>query len=950
MKFKHIILSAIVSAIAAGAFTACDDRLFLQPVGIEQTSEMPVDNINANIASLRKFVEAKETGATVVNISPLSGDGGCTLEFSDGNTVTLKTKIGSLPEGTGASETPYTPAVAAAPDENGVYCWTVDGEWLKASDGSRIEVTGARAVTPRVLIDEAGRWSIDTDIYGKTPLGTAAPGEQKSAIASVDCSDPSNVVVSFNGGAEPIVLSAGNGGDNPDTPPVMGDLRRQLSPEQPMWMIHIDSWNYPDPHKIIDLIPEDIRPYCVFNLSLSVSHDETTGRFKVSEYGYEIVKSWIRVCAERNVWAMIQPSSGGFSHFPDVTSYDQFGDDRFKMYREFFEEYPNFLGFNYCEQFWGFAEKDALGSPTWFQRVAHWNELLKLTHEYGGYLTVSFCANYWSAPINPVAMVKRNPEFAATLAKYPENFIMCEKYTQEGCFFDVEAECMGVWLSGHAGNYGIRFDQCAWNKWASKYYFGKEDQEFPVALGAALQLEHITLTGQTVIDGPELIWCQDFTEGGIVGQSDGYQSRSWTTFSQFRNINIDLFRKILDGTIRIMSKREVLDRTKIAIIQDVTTGQEIERYCLPKWFHEGAGALSHDGGREDNHFYLRASGRYPAIPVIAQFAGSSANDFKYKYTQSSINSTWADKSTKLRELNRVFPSEYSGELFAGRYDNAWVTYNPYNTVKSALIPLKYNTCESIGLDLETFTTGVWKEYPDRLTCYLTNYSTSGAKVKSVIRVNGASARPTVSVQPRAEASVKHNVTWEEGVCTITIEHNGPLDLSIGCSGSATDRLTDYKTAALAVPQSPQLYYGPRQTEAEVWDFKNIGARYGSGYDKDIRNYTGQGYIKLSTRANAAVRDEVSVINPGPYLVKFRYRAETADVKTVDLYINGQKVASPVFSQSGPDKGVWNVCATQINLRAGSNIIELKANAVASCDLYLDNLVVESAKSASIRRK
>ena len=60
-------------------------------------------------------------------------------------------------------------------------------------------------------------------------------------------------------------------------PPVQGTgaIRRPLSPQQPMWLIHIDTWLYPDPQKIIDMIPSDILPYVVFNLSLSVEGSST---------------------------------------------------------------------------------------------------------------------------------------------------------------------------------------------------------------------------------------------------------------------------------------------------------------------------------------------------------------------------------------------------------------------------------------------------------------------------------------------------------------------------------------------------------------------------------------------------------------------------------------------------------------------------------------------------
>lgn len=47
--------------------------------------------------------------------------------------------------------------------------------------------------------------------------------------------------------------------------------RRPCGPENPMLIVHIDTWNVADPAKIIALIPEDIKPYCVFNISLSLT-------------------------------------------------------------------------------------------------------------------------------------------------------------------------------------------------------------------------------------------------------------------------------------------------------------------------------------------------------------------------------------------------------------------------------------------------------------------------------------------------------------------------------------------------------------------------------------------------------------------------------------------------------------------------------------------------------
>ena len=128
-----------------------------------------------------------------------------------------------------------------------------------------------------------------------------------------------------------------------------------------MWLIHIDSWNYADPQKIIDLVPPDIRPYVVMNISISINHDETTGQFRVAEYGYEVAKSWLRTCAENRMWAMIQQSSGGMH---------QFSESNLSVYEEFFREYPNFIGFSYAEQFWEFDSPTDPVSATWTGRAS----------------------------------------------------------------------------------------------------------------------------------------------------------------------------------------------------------------------------------------------------------------------------------------------------------------------------------------------------------------------------------------------------------------------------------------------------------------------------------------------------------------------------------------------------------------------------------------------------
>lgn len=705
-------------------------------------------------------------------------------------------------------------------------------------------------------------------------------------------------------------------------------LRRSISPEQPMWLIHIDTWNYADPQKIIALIPQDIRPYVVMNLSLSISHDEATSRFQVAEYGYEVAKSWLRACAENQMWAMVQPSSGGFSQFSD---YD------LSVYEEFYRDYPNMIGFNYCEQFWGYDSPTDPLSSAWYDRINHFANLLELSHQYGGYLVVSWCGNQWSPPINPIGMLKRVPAFAAACRQYTENYILCEKYTQQSYQSDMESICLGAYLSGYSGQYGIRYDDTGWTD------VNGEHADFTMATYGAPFLEHIMLTGMTVVDAPELIWTQCFRETWAGSTSNGYTMRRWETFPQFDNVSVDLFRKVLDGTVRIPSRREVIDRTKVVIINNINSGTSDAMYSSPETLFEGLYRMDGDGNLRDNKTFFKKTGRYPTVPTAYQLDDLLANTFLVQVNKSVYSSRWPTMASKVTEFNHLFPQEYTGDLYAGRHENGWVTYNPYKTGQTASgsIPFTYNTCDRMELTYSQYTAGVIKEYPDQVSFYLSNYDNvldTGLKTDT-IRIYGSISEPTYSWHDRAshQASIVTK-SWSGGVFTLTVRHNGPLDITVNCAGAATDRLTDYTPAVLTSPAKPLFYSGPLQYEAECFDYKYVAGIVKGGYSEPVRNYTGQGYLRFGTNSAAAVRDTVTVLKGGTYRLETRYAVTGANINTIDLYVNGAHAAAPTFTQTATLSD-WAVTKQDITLNAGSNTIEYRARAAGASSIYFDNIVV-----------
>ena len=178
--------------------------------------------------------------------------------------------------------------------------------------------------------------------------------------------------------------------------------RRPIDAQHPLWMIHVDVWNAADPQKIINLIPEDIKPYVCMNLSLSCQYDTEKNVYKMPQNATRTYKSWATVCQQNGLWFTCQPASGGHTHIQDTD---------LETFEYFFRHFPNFLGWNYAEQFWGFDEKNSrndLSSSFQADRIALFAKLVEMSHKYGGFLTISFCGNIWSHALNPIGMLKRN--------------------------------------------------------------------------------------------------------------------------------------------------------------------------------------------------------------------------------------------------------------------------------------------------------------------------------------------------------------------------------------------------------------------------------------------------------------------------------------------------------------------------------------------------------------
>lgn len=921
-------------------FSGCKDDTDIS--GGSAAANKILEEINSNIRSLQLLLTAQSQGKAVASCVQISSS--CyNIELDDGTSFSLFTSI--TPLGTGNTPA-YSPSVSAMKSGSSYY-WTLDGSFLMFSNKSQKVIDGS---TPVVDIDSQGYWRVLLENQPVRADRKAENGTIESLFTKVVVSEKESVKFELSGFPSGIVLPVKT--QDTDVSPIepTGKLRRPITPEHPAWLIHIDTWCTPDPQAIIDLIPDDIRPYVIFNISLSVSRD-SEGNFNNVANGYETAKSWLRTCAANNVWAMAQGASGGFCHWPDFSDYSQFEGS---LFEEFYREYPNFLGFNYAEQGWGFNDN----SSTYDQRLQHFACLMQLSHEYGGYLVVSFLNPSGAASNSGVAMIKRSSNFADACRRYSENFIACEKFTQPYGFFDMESTTMGLFVSGFAGNYGMRFDECSWLKkgdpnWSNSPNWNggncwNGDNEFPVAAGAIPFIEHTMLTGQTVYDGPELIWQQCFKEVSSSDAGDGYRKRNWDMFPQFRNISMDVYRKIIDGTIRILSRKEVIDRTKVVVVNDIApNGTNYDPgYSAPANLFRGLYLMDEDGIQTSHRLFFKKTGRYPAIPTVAELSDNLAKTFKLQIPASGFVSGtgWGNISTKQTRLNEMFPEEYTSDgMYVARHENSWVAYNCYKDPKTADIPFKYNTCEKMQLTFGKYSVAAIREYSDKVDFYLTNYTESGAQTTDIIKIHGSTSRPSYIFNNRVGGNpCTVTDSWENGVLTITVKHNGALDLSVSCSGNATNRASSYTPSAVAPPTSPSVYEGPRQYEAEYFQYRNISSVVKNAIKTQgaLKDYTALGYVEFGTRSDASLRFSVKAERAGFYTLAIRYSAPEASISSVSLYVNGEKTLTPDFARTSEGGSPWQtLSAGTVYLNQGTNQIAISADRQAAGPLCIDNVLI-----------
>ena len=724
--------------------------------------------------------------------------------------------------------------------------------------------------------------------------------------------------------------------------------RRPIDSQHPLWLIHIDVWNSADPQKIINLIPDDIKPYVCMNLSLSCQYDTKTNMYRMPRNAVRTYKSWASVCQQNGMWFSCQPASGGHTHIQD---------NDLETFEYFFKTYPNFLGWNYAEQFWGFGDAGDKGSMTTASRWALFANLVEMSHKYGGFLTVSWCGGVYHMNTNPIAELKINKDFMSACQKYPEAIVFLYKYTHCSSFYNNESVCWGPFVSGLTKNYGVRYDNCGWNDMLSKLLGENHGKKYPGSAGIGTVMEQTCVNGGAVWDGPELIWREEcFLNQGDTNV-DGYTRRNWAASPHFKGIWLEMWRRIIDGTMYIPSREEVVAKTKIVVVND-----KADDYTAWDDLYNGLYLQTDPGNQkkesqwnygqwQNNLCYFKSTGRYGAIPIVTGLYDDAAKAIPLQVKKSNYTSRWSTQARKQNDFNAQYPEVSKGDLYVNRYRNQLVTYTPYtylNTKKtaSAEIPLQYNTCDTLKLQYGKLSAGVIHEFADHIDFYFNNYrSDSTAQQTDKIIITGVAAEPTCKLtKPTIANLTGHNASLtgksydaETKTFTVNVQHMGAAILRIDCSGAATDRLTDILPAnALELPKQPEPYKGPIIIEAEDMDRKSVDHKMtNSGWwAQDYFDFAGLGFVETQASTSSALRHQLKLAEGGNYNVRVRY-CNSSKAGNMKATVNG---TAQDISFEKVAKNDWREAIVSVTLKEGTNTFVLQNS--GAIKMTIDQIIYE----------
>ena len=242
MKKIHLLLLGLTICL----FSACHNDIWDAIDGLDSRVtklEELCKEMNTNITSLQTIVDVLQSNDFITGVVEIKKDGeviGYTITFGKHDPITIyhgqDGKDGKDGQD-GQNGSANAPVIGVAQDTDGVYYWTLNGEWLLDDNGNKLPVSGkdgqngSNGTMPQLKIED-GYWYVSYDNgMTWTQLGKATGEDGQNGQNGADGKDgqdgdsmfqsvtqDENFVYFTLADGTVIKIAKGNGNDNDDQP------------------------------------------------------------------------------------------------------------------------------------------------------------------------------------------------------------------------------------------------------------------------------------------------------------------------------------------------------------------------------------------------------------------------------------------------------------------------------------------------------------------------------------------------------------------------------------------------------------------------------------------------------------------------------------------------------------------------------------------------------------
>lgn len=150
---------------------------------LEQKVSALESKVNQNVNSINALVDAAKKAVTITKVETLTD--GYKIYFSDGTISTISNGVNGTNGKDGVDGKDAVAPVIGIKEEEGVYYWTIDGEFV-LNNGQKVPVTGKDGLTPQFKIQD-GKWYVSFD--GNTWDAVPVTGTEKPELVMSETDD-----------------------------------------------------------------------------------------------------------------------------------------------------------------------------------------------------------------------------------------------------------------------------------------------------------------------------------------------------------------------------------------------------------------------------------------------------------------------------------------------------------------------------------------------------------------------------------------------------------------------------------------------------------------------------------------------------------------------------------------------------------------------------------------